>query len=952
MASERATRRDAAGTRLLAALLLLAGSTACFPSGPGTDPDAGFVDTFADFTRPTLADVDAFEDLAVVGPSSRSVKFVLTGFDSAAPNMRWMDGGAYSLHDEWYWFRLLNGARIPDLPPSTHPAEQPQVGSFFPSVDAVYQWARRQRDLPLDLRFVGDRLYSPRFYELALYERPTKLRAGTLVRFPAREDPPRDEMWAFELEYSDPATHDEIVKLFRAIERTAPPEVRDRIAWLARSPAQEALAAAMADEGLAYGDRVLRYADLAVAGDVEVYSEGLVAGRLRVVRAGAGLAETRATDILVVDQPPDFLPQCSGLLTAVPQTPLAHVNVLAKNRGIPNAYVAGLLDDPNVDQLAGAGAPVVVRARAPDDLELVPMSEDDFALWRQMTAPRTSAVDPIDVDALPYVVDLEELSFADADDVRGYAGGKAAGFTALGDADVERPPDALALTIKAYVEHTADLRPRLQAMLADPAFQASPAIRILALEGEGFYDATFPTEDARREKEDLLASRGDGDPLAGLIRAGGVRAIVETRAIDATTAATIRAALEERFGGYADAQPLRFRSSSNVEDIEGFNGAGLYESSTGFLRAELLADPDDQARTVERAIRATWGSYWRAEAFEERALERIDHLSGAMGVLVHAGFQDSHERSNGVLFVTVLPPEHDDAARMELNVQAGALSVTNPDGTTELPEVDVVAADRAGGLRVERVRGSTLLPDGVYVVTDAELLDLYAQARSVVDLWLAAEGEGLLAAQKPRTLTLDMEVRGMEEGWPALANGNVFGRRIVLKQARTVEPSTARVPAAVLSQPIPRDVIARARRVERTSCVGPTFSLAAIEAYTDPLAAPDLGYTRAPFTGVVTVELVQDVAGIGAAGSRLSAVHLSYAATHPSLAAGGAWDLDVQVAADRADATGFTRATIEADGAMHLSHGAVVVDDPAGSAACTVELMHSTPQEFLASLLD
>lgn len=69
--------------------------------------------------------------------------------------------------------------------------------------------------------------------------------------------------------------------------------------------------------------------------------------------------------MLVLEGVPDFLPQASGLLTAVPQTPLAHLHVLARNRGIPNAYLGGVLDDPNIDPLARVRAPVVgLRADA------------------------------------------------------------------------------------------------------------------------------------------------------------------------------------------------------------------------------------------------------------------------------------------------------------------------------------------------------------------------------------------------------------------------------------------------------------------------------------------------------------------------------------------------------------------------------------------------------------
>ena len=56
------------------------------------------------------------------------------------------------------------------------------------------------------------------------------------------------------------------------------------------------------------------------------------------------------------------------------------------------------------------------------------------------------------------------------------------------------------------------------------------------------------------------------------------------------------------YGDYAVETALRFRSSSSVEDIEGFNGAGLYTSYTGYLHPELLKDVKDHDATIERAL--------------------------------------------------------------------------------------------------------------------------------------------------------------------------------------------------------------------------------------------------------------------------------------------------------------------------------------------------------------
>jgi pyruvate,water dikinase len=82
---------------------------------------------------------------------------------------------------------------------------------------------------------------------------------------------------------------------------------------------------------------------------------------------------------------------------------------------------------------------------------------------------------------------------------------------------------------------------------------------------------------------------------------------------------------------------MRFRSSTNSEDLDGFPCAGCYESHTG--------DPADWVDVLD-AIRETWASIWLFRTFEERAYNGIDHTSVVMALLVHHNFPD--EEANGV----------------------------------------------------------------------------------------------------------------------------------------------------------------------------------------------------------------------------------------------------------------------------------------------------------------
>lgn len=91
---------------------------------------------------------------------------------------------------------------------------------------------------------------------------------------------------------------------------------------------------------------------------------------------------------------------------------------------------------------------------------------------------------------------------------------------------------------------------------------------------------------------------------------------------------------------------FRFRSSTNAEDLDDFNGAGLYDSKTGIL--------GDSIKTFEKAIKQVWASVWNEASYNERELFGIDQHNIAMGVLVHRSFPD--ELANGVVITKKYVP--------------------------------------------------------------------------------------------------------------------------------------------------------------------------------------------------------------------------------------------------------------------------------------------------------
>jgi Pyruvate phosphate dikinase, AMP/ATP-binding domain len=813
-------------------------------TAPTTVPDGAPLVDPASRTADRLRTVADYDALARDGLGDQSVvKFSITEF-STDPGIVWLDSGFYTLHDEWYWFQLVNGLTVRGF--DTVPVD----GLSFDSVAELYAWADEHRDrLPLDLRFTTlDRLYSPAFYASALdASADRRIGLGALIRTP---DPDTGtDRWVIELEYSDEVTLEQMETYFDVIGASVPDEIAERLQWVPRSRPQEITAAAIELADGPDRDRIVGYDELSNPGDTQVYSSGVAAGRLLVVTDGGrwSLGDAGPDDIVAIDVAPDDLPPGNGLITGTPQTPLAHVNVLALNRGIPNAFLAGLADDPTLDQLGRVRAPVLVSATDDGTLEIIPLTDDEYAGWQAAQGLAPISVSAVDLTTAPYTRRIDDidttLDAATLGSLRPLIGGKAVGFVELATpGTVTMPTDALAITVRSYREHEAQFADEIDAVLQHAAGDSSVRSRFLLLEGRDEYDERFPSGADASFADDFTDANAD-TPLGDVLAGDGLVRLVRSRPIDPTTLSLLTAEIRAGFADLSPTQGLRFRSSSSVEDIEGFNGAGLYDSNTGFVDPELLADSDDHHRTIERAILRTWSSYWSAIAFEERRRENVDHASGAMAVLVHPRFDDELELNNGVATLTIRP-EPGTAAVMEVNVQAGAVSVTNAtvddDASPEIVRVVRQTAD--GDLAIERVASSSIA-DSDEVLDDEALTELFDQLLDVATTWLARANDALTVEQRSSSITLDFEFRTMDAGWPALLDGTVEPTRIVVKQARSLDPGIRHVPASLLDRPIPRDVLAHAVRIVELSCPD---DVRGVSVTTDPLARVDLGHSDRP----------------------------------------------------------------------------------------------------------
>jgi hypothetical protein len=343
-------------------------------------------------------------------------------------------------------------------------------------------------------------------------------------------------------------------------------------------------------------------------------------------------AELGPNVIVVTDDVPNESAFMGGLITEAFQTPLAHVNVLARGRNTPNMALRGARDDARLKKLFGKL--VRLEVRAADFLLREASPEEADAYWqsRTPTGPKLTPERDLSVTG---IVPLDGSDY----DIASSAGSKCAGIAELyrvvevgqycptSTLPLFVPPQAFAIPFAHYVQH----------------FEESGAAALL---GELEDDPEFRADPATH--------------AAGLAQ---VRRLILEHRVDEALLAEVTEAVGERFG---DAR-VRFRSSSNTEDLATFNGAGLHGSTS--------ADIDGSSLSVEDALRQVWASLWNTRAYDERAFGNVDQSLAAMAVLVHQAWQS--EAAQGVAISrNALHATRD--SQYYINAQVGEASVTNP----------------------------------------------------------------------------------------------------------------------------------------------------------------------------------------------------------------------------------------------------------------------------------
>lgn len=323
-----------------------------------------------------------------------------------------------------------------------------------------------------------------------------------------------------------------------------------------------------------------------------------------------------ADEIIIVDGTPDILPDVRGIIVNELQTPLSHLVLLGKNRKIPIMAYTEIGKDNTIKRLLSKKVELKI------EVDTFYLKETD----KKIPTKKAIKKKKLSIDnSITNLVDLNTIPKKGINSIGAKAQNMAYLIAISKELKFKTPENAHAIPFYFYTTHIQ---------------KNNISLLIKELLDSPKKDSTVWVNKQLKK----------------------IRDAIKKEPIDPN----LIAKLNETFKN-ASFKNFRFRSSTNAEDLDDFNGAGLYDSKTGIL--------GDSIKTFEKAIKQVWASVWNEASYNERELFEIDQHNIAMGVLVHRSFPD--ELANGVIITKNIFRK--TFPGITVNIQKGENSVVKPE---------------------------------------------------------------------------------------------------------------------------------------------------------------------------------------------------------------------------------------------------------------------------------
>ena len=333
-----------------------------------------------------------------------------------------------------------------------------------------------------------------------------------------------------------------------------------------------------------------------VGAGLRALNPGLASGVLRLSAVTEKLSGFDPGGIYLLPETVSDLPPVAGILTAGAGNPLSHIQLLARNLGIPNVAV----DEALIPRLRAHQGEKVMLAVSPAGMVRLQADDGSLSKKEKDRQPATQVLIRPDLDKLDLdQKDLLSLSALRASDSGRTVGPKAAKLGELYHHFPEAVAPGLAIPFG-----------RFRVVLDQPYADSGQSVYDWMLEQyarlaklpAGSRERTEATETFRKQLHDWIQHADPGQVFRD----------------------ELRAAMNDAFGPDGS-YGVFVRSDTNVEDLPGFTGAGLnltVPNVVGF----------DQVMT---AIARVWASPFSARAFAWRQsrMEQPQHVYPAVLLL-------------------------------------------------------------------------------------------------------------------------------------------------------------------------------------------------------------------------------------------------------------------------------------------------------------------------------
>ncbi|MCB0669984.1 MAG: phosphoenolpyruvate synthase [Saprospiraceae bacterium] len=310
---------------------------------------------------------------------------------------------------------------------------------------------------------------------------------------------------------------------------------------------------------------------------------GIAKGRIEVIE-GELPADVDPAKIYAFQSAPSDLKPVAGILTVNEGNMVSHVQLLARNLGIPNAIISS----ENLSELKAQAGEEVFYAVSPDGRvimkpaeEMTASEKELFSVKKRSEAKITVPIEKIDL-AQNSIINMQDI---DASSSGIICGPKAANLAQLKAIFPEHVVDGIVLPFAIFRSHLDQQMPgrdQTYWQFLNSSFEAAEAMR---------------NNDQATQATDFI-----------LEQLKILREAIQVMTLDETFIRNLEGKFEAVFGKTMGDIPVFLRSDTNMEDLKDFTGAGLNLTIFNVVKKEDIIN----------GIRSVWASPYTERSFRWR----------------------------------------------------------------------------------------------------------------------------------------------------------------------------------------------------------------------------------------------------------------------------------------------------------------------------------------------